>query len=53
MYYFHLLKINVSINYAYEDRAETAHACAKTRSFEPPLLPATDPEIRQHLIFSS
>ena len=35
------------------NRAETAQACAKTRNFELPLLLATDPEIRQHLIFSS
>ena len=35
------------------DRAGTAQACAKIRDFEPPYVPATDLEIRQHLIFSS
>ena len=35
------------------DTAETANVCAKTRSCEPHLLPATDPKIRQHLIFCS
>ena len=33
--------------------AAAAHACAKTRNFEASLLPATDPKIRQHLIFCS
>ena len=32
---------------------ETAHARAKTRKFEPRWLPATDPEIRQHLMSCS
>ena len=32
------------------DRAEAAHSYVEARNFE---LPATDPKIRQHLIFSS
>ena len=35
------------------NRAETAHACAKTCNFEYSWLPATDPKIQQHLIFCS
>ena len=34
------------------DRPGTALACTKTRNFEAPELPATDPENMQHLIFS-
>ena len=37
----------------HSDRAETAHACAKTLNFEPFKLPATDSNIWQHLIFCS
>ena len=33
------------------NRAETAYTFAKARNFKPRYLPATDPKIRQHLIF--
>ena len=36
-----------------EERAETVHACTKTRNCGPPWLLAAAPKIRQHLIFSS
>lgn len=47
------LQVLEDINAAPLDTEETSHAYAKRRNFEPPWLPQTDPQMRQHLNFSS
>ena len=51
--YSNVYEMKFSRILALSDRADIAHPCAKTHNIEAPQLLAADPEIGQHLIFSS